>query len=278
MPCQVKSGALLALTSIASAAALPAEAAERLGTEVVPTFQEIHLRVDPDQADYSGSIGIELEVQRATEHFRFHSEGLELTRTALEGPEGAVEFTLQPESDEIVRIETGATLVPGSYRFTAEFTNPFDTQASSLYRMETDGKGYAFTQFEEDDARGAFPCWDEPEFKIPFQITLTVRREHLAISNTPVESETVEGEWKTILFERTKPLPTYLLALAVGPLETVSLPDLGVPGRIVTVAGQSHLTRNTIQMTAPILKALEEYFAPEYASCCVSGRSGCDPR
>ena len=54
--------------------------------------------------------------------------------------------------------------------------------------MEAGGAGYAFTQFQIDDARQAFPCWDEPGFKIPFQITLSTPEAHLAVTNTPVAS------------------------------------------------------------------------------------------
>jgi D-lactate dehydrogenase len=46
--------------------------------------------------------------------------------------------------------------------------------------MEKDGKGYLLTQFEAIDARRAFPCWDEPIYKIPYQITLTIPERNMA--------------------------------------------------------------------------------------------------
>jgi len=62
--------------------------------------------------------------------------------------------------------------------------------------MESAGSAYTFTQFESDDARGAFPCWDEPEFKYPFQMSLTVPTADKAITNTPVESTESMGASK----------------------------------------------------------------------------------
>ncbi|HET9233124.1 MAG TPA: M1 family aminopeptidase, partial [Candidatus Eisenbacteria bacterium] len=133
-----------------------------------------------------------------------------------------------------------------------------------LYRMEKDGRSYAFTQFEADDAREAFPCWDEPEFKIPYQFTISVPENQVAIANTLPEKETVEKGWKTIVFTTTRPLPSYLLAIATGELETVEIPGLGIPARVVTVKGQSHLTKAAVETTGPVLRALEAFFGSSY--------------
>ena len=246
---------------------LPAAAAAenvRLGADVVPTFEAIHLRLDAGEADYRGAVRFELEVAAPAADFRFHSVDQELEKLVLNGPGGEIEASWKVEEGDVVRVTPAAPLAPGSYTLEIDFTSPFGTKAVGLYRMEHDGAGYAFTQFEADDAREAFPCWDEPGFKIPFQLTLTVPEAHLAITNTPVEKETVENGWRTIVFGRTKPLPTYLLALATGPLEAVPMRGLDVPGRIVTVKGQSHLADLAIEYTPPILEALEEYFGTEY--------------
>jgi alanyl aminopeptidase len=59
-------------------------------------------------------------------------------------------------------------------------------------------------------------------------------------------------------------LPSYLVAVATGPFETVAIPGLEVPGRVVTVAGQSRLAAEAVRITPPLLKALEDYFGRPY--------------
>ncbi|MEM7586432.1 MAG: M1 family aminopeptidase [Acidobacteriota bacterium] len=236
----------------------------RLGDDVVPTFQAIELEIDADRPDYRGEVRIELEVRRATRHFLLHSEGLTIERLALRSVQGEVAVKHQPENAEVLRVTAEEPLAEGAYALEIAFTNPFDTTAVSLYRMEADGVGYVFSQFQADDAREAFPCWDEPRFKFPYQMTLKVPEAHLAITNTPALEERVEDGWRTTVFAKTPPMPSYLLAVATGPLEAVEMPGLGVPGRLITVQGQSHLTQLAKEMTPPILKALEDYFGRPY--------------
>ena len=69
---------------------------------------------------------------------------------------------------------------------------------------------------------------------------------------------------RTVAFARTKPLPSYLLALATGPLETVPIPGMSVPGRVVTVKGASGLAGEAVRTTPPLLAALERYFGRPY--------------
>src|SRR5439155_828736 len=87
---------------------------------------------------------------------------------------------------------------------------------------------------------------------------------HLAISNTPVARETTSGGEKTVEFRQTRPLPSYLLAIATGPLDTVSVPGMSVPARIVAVKGAGAMTAEAVRMTPPILSALEKYFGRPY--------------
>jgi alanyl aminopeptidase len=47
-------------------------------------------------------------------------------------------------------------------------------------------------------------------------------------------------------------------------LETTDIPGLGVPGRVITVAGKSDLVKEAVRMAPPLLKALEEYFGEPY--------------
>src|SRR5262245_9310169 len=238
--------------------------APRLGDDVRPTFQAVALEVDPDRPDYRGAVSTELEVTKPVQRFRLHARSLHVTRVELHGESGEVKARADSVAPDQVAIVPAAPLAPGLYTLTLEFTNRYERRAAGLYRVEAGGRSYLFTQFEATEAREAFPCWDEPEFKIPWQLTLTVPAAHLAVSNTPIESETANGPRKTVVFQRTKPLPSYLIAIAVGPLETVPIRGLSVPGRVVTVQGGARLADEAVRVTPPILASLERYFGRPY--------------
>jgi len=235
----------------------------RLGRQVLPVSQTIHLTLDARRPDFTGSVRVELDVRETVLAFRLHARDLRFDRLTLNQGEHLIAATHTGERGWVT-ITVASELHPGLCTLEIEFSGKFSARASSLYRGRVGEDWYAFTQFESDDARGAFPCWDEPCFKIPYQLTLTIPSAHQAISNTPVKQETTKVGWKTLEFERTKPVPTYLLAIITGPLETVPVPGMGVPGCIATPRGQTHLAAEAVKVTAPILKALEDYFGRPY--------------
>jgi len=239
----------------------------RLGRDVVPTFQSISLKLDADSVSYAGTTHIELDAKHATQTFRFHARGPSLDSIRLTNAKGSaikVTTALTDSTQGLITATLDRKMSPGHYKLDIAFHETFNTDAVGLYRMEKDGHAYAFTQFEADYARNAFPCWDEPSFKIPFQLIISVPKDEVAIANTMVGKETVKDGWKTTVFKTTKPLPSYLLAIATGDLEWVDIPGLGVPGRVITVKGQSHLAKAAAETTAPILHALEAYFGTPY--------------
>ena len=255
----------LVLASLVAGSARAAEALDvRLGDAIAPTFQQVRLKLDPDKRSYSGRVQVELRVARATDTLRFHAEGQRLTRLVLRQGRDTVAFTRVTGDHGLQTLVTAKPLATGAAALEIEFTHLYGTRAVGLYRALKDQRGYLFTQFESDDAREAFPCWDEPGFKFPYQLVLEVPATQEAFTNTPVErTETGDG-WKTITFARTPPLPSYLLAIAVGPFETVPVPGMKVPTRVITCRGQSHLTSVTVETTPRILAALERWFGMPY--------------
>ncbi|MGH7724502.1 MAG: M1 family metallopeptidase [Candidatus Eiseniibacteriota bacterium] len=247
----------------------PSAASLRLGQDVVPTFQAIRLELDPRKADYTGSVEIDLDVKKSTRTFRLHAEQMAVGTVSLsmkraDGTWTDVRATATPGEHGLLAITTDKALDTGAFRLRLEFTNDFNTQATSLYRLESGGDAYTFTQLEADDAREAFPCFDEPSFKIPWQMTLVVPEGDETVSNTPIENEERAGGKKTVRFARTKPMPSYLLAIATGPLDYLPIEGLSVPGRVVTVKGQAQLGAEAARITPPLLHALEAYFGRPY--------------
>ena len=174
---------------------------------VQPLRQAIDLRIDPDATDYSGSVRIDLEFSDSTDTFQFHGEEMTFDRVVLEGPDGATELTTEVGEKGLVTARAASVIEAGRYTLTVDFHKEYDTRAVGLYRMEQDGHGYLFTQMEAIDARKGFPCWDEPRFKIPFQMTLRAPEGHTIVTNTPLESESVVEGWKTHVASRASPAP-----------------------------------------------------------------------
>lgn len=254
---------LLMLISGLAAAATSGETG-RLQQTVVPTFQTLHLTLDPSQDTYRGSSEIELLARSTAGSFQLHFVGEGEPILRLVGERGEIPTEIELDGSGTILVRTHEPLLPGRYTLQLDFVAAFGSALEGVYRVEREGASYIFSVFEPVDARKAFPCWDEPEFKIPFQLTLTVPDDHVPISNTLEEEVRVEGGWKTVVFSRTQPLPSYGVAIASGPFELSPIEGLGVPGRIVTTPGQKHLTGSAVEATRRLLPALEKYLGVPY--------------
>ncbi len=241
----------------------------RLTRDVEPLAQAIELSLDPAKDDFSGRVRIDLLVHQSTTAFRLHALGPTFTSATLADLAGR-SLTLTAAITEadlgLVTLTAPAPIPPGTYTLMIVFKNTFNRAGVGLYKTISRGDPYLFTQLEARDARRAFPCWDEPAFKIPWQLTLTVPTALSAVSNSPVAQESADATTatKTLAFGRTPPMPSYLVALAVGPFEFVPVPGLSIPGRIITPRGQTALAAEATRISPAILARLEAYFGVPY--------------
>ena len=142
------------------------------------------------------------------------------------------------------------------------------TRTRDIFRQQSGGEWYAFTQFEETDARRAFPCVDEPSAKIPWTLSLRIPSGLKAVANAPEESSTPAGEGMILVrFRTTRPLPSYLVAFGVGPFDFVDGRPAGkrkVPVRIVVPRGRAREGAYAARVSPEILEGLEDYFGIAY--------------
>jgi puromycin-sensitive aminopeptidase len=123
----------------------------------------------------------------------------------------------------------------------------------------------AATQFEATDARRAFPCWDEPNFKAVFSTTLVIDPNLIALSNTAVVEEKLVQNRKVVRFADTIPMSTYLVAFIVGPLAPGEPIWVGrTPLRVWCTPGKRRLTSFAQQIGAFSLKLYEDYYDLPY--------------
>ncbi|MBZ4421034.1 M1 family metallopeptidase [Myxococcus sp. RHSTA-1-4] len=241
----------------------------RLDARARPTRQTVTLELDPRQEAFRGTTDVELSLPEATRELWLHAEELSVEDAVLVlGGGGRVRVSALPLGD-LLALVSEQPVGPGTVTLRVEYTGRAPTQENSgIFREEEDGRWYAMTQFEPLYARRAFPCFDEPSFKIPWQLTLRVRAEDGAFSNSPVEAEErgTDG-WKTVRFQPTPPLPSYLVAFAVGPFEVVDAGTAGrnhVPVRMVVPHGRAAEATWAARVTPPLLERMEAWFGTPY--------------
>lgn len=125
-------------------------------------------------------------------------------------------------------------LQAGANTITLQFVSRADTAGAAITRYEDkeDGSEYLYSLFVPMDASMAFPCFDQPDLKARFVLTLAAPADWTVISNTAPSQVTSDGVLLRTVFSETKPISTYLFAFAAGPWvkvhHTPGLPDVYV--------------------------------------------------
>jgi aminopeptidase N len=155
---------------------------------VRPIRQALQLRIDPRGTTYTGTVRIQLDILAPLNSIWLHAQELKITgATVAQGGPPRRASTVWPDYDSVadgpvrrhgdrLGVFTDAPLKPGPAELMIDFEGTLDKERSrAIYRVdEPDGGAYVFTFFEPVDARRAFPCFDEPSFKIPWELgTLT---------------------------------------------------------------------------------------------------------
>ena len=237
----------------------------RLPGDVVPVRYALELTIVPEAARAEGTVRIATKVTRPTRAIWLDARGLELHRAWIDGQPARV----VTGGEQFVGLVTRAELPIGDHAVQIDFTAAIDHEKSRGIYAEKEGAAtYAYTFFEAIDARRAFPCFDEPNYKVPWQLTFHIKADQLARGNAAVVKETAEPDgMKRVELAETKPLPSYLVAFMVGPFDDI---DGGTGGRAKTPihfivpknrAGELGYAK---QVTPKVVAALENYFDMDY--------------
>ena len=248
----------------------PPRADGRLPETVVPLRYALAFDVDPRKPGFSGKTNILVRVPRATSIIVLHAQDIRPTDIYAESSSGRISGTSKMrrahgalDEDELV-VRFDRPLPAGDATVAIAYDAPFGGSLSGLYKVTDDGRSYAFTQFEATDARRAFPCFDEPGYKVPFDVTVRVPKPMIAVGNTPEIARRDVGDGVAFTFATTPPLPTYLLAIAVGELDVREGRKAPIPVRLITTKGKAKLGKRAIEATETLVDQLGEYFGIPY--------------
>jgi len=239
----------------------------RLPRTTRPIAYRATIHVDPAQATFAGAIEIDVEVTAPASTIWMHGSRLEIDEaTARQGAE-RVALTARTHGVDFLAF-TAPRVLEGAWTLEIRYRGMQERSATTgLFGQEDAGDWYAFTQLEAVYARRVFPSFDEPDRKTPWTLTLEVPAALTAVSNTlQVGEEPIAGGWKRVRFAPTRPLPTYLVAFAIGPFEIVpaGASRAGVPIRILAPKGKAAHAALSVEVVPRALELLEDYFAIPY--------------
>ena len=164
----------------------------RLPRQVHPTRYALELAVDPAQPRFSGRVRIDITVDEPTSAIVLNARGLTARGAALIAGGARVPAATstrlaagsKKDPEELV-LAFDRAIAPGPAQIEIDYDGPFADGLRGLYRVQEGGRWYAFTQFEPTDARRAFPCFDEPGWKTPFTVAISVPPDMVAVANMP---------------------------------------------------------------------------------------------
>jgi cytosol alanyl aminopeptidase len=242
----------------------------RLPLLASPVRYTASLVIDPSQPRFTGTVQIEVDVPEPTSFVVLHARDIDVERAAAIVSGGTV------SAKPTVRLAEGGkypselvlqferVLPKGRATLELAYGAPFSKDLNGIYRVKEGERHYAFTQFEATDARRAFPCFDEPSFKVPWQVKITVPKGMLAVTGMPEVRRAEAGNSTIFEFAPTPPVPSYLLALSVGDLDVREGAATPVPIRLITVKGKSHLGTMALDATAAMTQKLADYFGSPF--------------
>ena len=248
----------------------PEPPALRLPATARPLGYAVDLTIDPGRETFRGSIDIQARLDEKTALLWLNGADLQVEKATASFGGRPVGVRAVPGGSEFLGFAFAEPVGPGELALYVEYTGRIDENSTQgLFRQKDGGNWYVFSQLEATDARRAFPCFDEPSYKAPWQLTLRIPKGTSALSNTPIASEEASGSdgARIVRFRKTDPLPSYLVALAVGPFDYVDAGKAGAkktPIRIVTPRGKASQARYAAATSGEILEKLEAYFGIPY--------------
>jgi len=236
--------------------------------DIFPIHYDIEFEPDFKKFTFRGTEKISIQVSRSARKIVLHAAELEIKKCQISwnGKEIRPEIQLDAKKEQLTI--TLPQKISGTAILSIDFIGQLNDKLVGFYRSKYKYRGeekhLATSQFEAADARRAFPCWDEPEAKATFDVSLLVDNNHTAISNMPVISKKKIGLKTLYRFDTTPMMSTYLLYLAVGEFEYISSKSGKTLIRVITTHGKKHQGKLSLEFTKQFLSYFEKYFKIKY--------------
>jgi alanyl aminopeptidase len=240
----------------------------RLPRNFLPTSYAAKLAIDPAKTGFTATLTIAGNLARGSSVIWLHGRRLTIEHAVARQAGAVIDLTARLHGDDLLELRAATPLAAGAWTLDIDYAGTYaDVNTSGAFKQTVNGASYVYTQLEAVYARWLFPCFDEPDNKVPWQLTLDVPAKLVAVSNTPVVREQmIDAATRRVEFAATKPLPSYLVAFGVGPFDVVDAGKTrsGTPVRVIAMNGRAPEAAWAAKTTARLLDLLEEFFGLPY--------------
>ncbi len=216
-------------TAVAASDFLTESDARTRAARVSEVSYDVRLELRAGAEDYRGEVGVDFSLEGAGESLRLDLRASALEQLTVNGrpvPAGCFDgarILLPPE-----------TLLEGPNRVEARYRNAFSHSGNGFHRFvdPEDSREYLYTDFEPFFAHRMMPCFDQPDLKAVFRVSVVAPVGWMVIGNNPAQSAEPEGDAVRHVLEPTPPIPTYLLFLAAGHFVAFEDEGADIPARL----------------------------------------------
>jgi len=235
---------------------------------------------------YEGTVKIDVTISEPVQEVKLNSIDLKLFSAEIGGQTAQHDAITYDEENQTATIRFPQQLEPAkdstlTIRFQGIMNNKmcgfyralYKPAASTVDSMKVDGEHYGMysTQFEANDARRAFPCFDEPALKATFGFEIEVPEDVVTLYNMPEKGQRPgRAGRKIVSFESTPIMSTYLVAWAFGDFEYVEdftqrkYNGRNLPVRVYTTRGLKDQGRFALEHAHKTIDLFSEVFDIDY--------------
>lgn len=235
---------------------------------MTPTNYVLIFEPDLEKFAFDGTESILINCKKSTNTITMNCAELTIQSCQVKSGGKIIKSTPKTnESKEELQIKLGEK-IKGKATIDLKFRGILNDRLLGFYRSRYKQNGktkyLATTQFEAADARRAFPCWDEPEAKATFEISIIADNKFTALSNMPVKSKKKITSKTIYKFAKTPIVSTYLIYLGVGEFEYLTGKIGKVQIRVVTTKGNKSKGKFSLELGKKLLTSYERYFGIKY--------------
>lgn len=209
----------------------------RLPNNSHPISYDLWIMTDIHKGDlkFNGRVKIQIKIIEESETITMHSRDIIIDTVDLYDKtenlnKSSLEFRNEKLQDFLVISLPPFLNVNDEIMLDISYYGNMSNEMSGLYATSYQNEAkekvwLASTQFLPISARKAFPCYDEPQIRVPIKLQIQHDKSYDVISNMKMSKKevlSVDSSYITTTFFETPPIPTHLLAFVVSNLDSIS--------------------------------------------------------